>query len=191
MGKENLGARRTREARPGSRRPRGPSTPPFYILRESGSGAGPASTGSIHPKPFLESAMYQTQLLKIRIRPGKTEQVVDFVRSLGDRRDDAMAALRREGMMIESLFLERREDGDYLYYYVKARNLAEANDINMRSNDPLTLEIRRFVADTWGDMASPEPLLDLDLIPETGESKAGKKKGNIPANADQLPVAGG
>jgi hypothetical protein len=110
--------------------------------------------------------MYQTQLLKIRIRPGKTAQAMEFIRSLQERKDSSLAALRREGMVIESMFLERRDDGDYLYYYVKARDLARANEVNLQATDPFTLEIRKFVADTWGDISSPEPLLDLDLIME-------------------------
>ena len=110
--------------------------------------------------------MYQTQLLKIRIRPGKTEQVVDFLRTLMDRKDESIEALRREGMVVESLFLERRDEADYLYYYVKAKDLAEATQVNLRATDPLTLEIRKFVSETWGDVASPEPLLDIDLIPD-------------------------
>jgi hypothetical protein len=109
--------------------------------------------------------MYQTQLLKIRIRPGKTDQVVDFLRTLMDRKDESIEALRREGMVVESLFLERRDEADYLYYYVKAKDLAEATQVNLRATDPLTLEIRKFVSDTWGDVSSPEPLLDIDLIP--------------------------
>lgn len=115
--------------------------------------------------------MYQTQLLKIRIRPGKTERVVEFLRELAERKDDSLEALRREGMVVESLFLERRDDADYLYYYVKARDLAHANEINMRATDPLSLAIREFVSETWGDVASPEPLLDLDLIPDAEAPK--------------------
>lgn len=110
--------------------------------------------------------MYQTQLLKIRIRPGKTGQVVDFLRTLMDRKDESVEALRREGMVVESLFLERRDEADYLYYYVKAKDLMEATQVNLRATDPLTLEIRKFVSETWGDVSSPEPLLDIDLIPD-------------------------
>ncbi|MEO7779464.1 MAG: DUF6176 family protein, partial [Fibrobacteria bacterium] len=110
--------------------------------------------------------MYDTQLLKIKIRAGKTAAVIEFLRSLQDRKDLALEALRREGMVVESMFLERRDGGDYLYYYVKARDLAHANVINMQATDELTLEIRKFVADTWDHIVSPEPVLDLDLIKE-------------------------
>ena len=126
--------------------------------------------------------MYQTQLLKIRIRPGKTDQVIDFLRSLMDRKDESLEALRREGMMIESFFLERREEADYLYYYVKARNLMKATEINMKATDPMTLEIRKFVSETWADVASPEPLFDLDLIPEeSAKPRARRKPKALPA----------
>ena len=120
--------------------------------------------------------MYETQLLKIRIKPGKTEQVVEFVRTLQARDGQCQAALRREGMVVESMFLERHDQGDFLYYYVKARNLLHANDVNMRATDPLTLEIREFVMDTWDHIVSPEPLLDLDLIKEEA---AGLESSNL------------
>jgi hypothetical protein len=110
--------------------------------------------------------MYQTQLLKIRIRPGKTKQVVEFLQRLMDRKDESLEALRREGMMVESMFLEQRDEADFLYYYVKSKDLAHSTQVNMQATDPLTLEIRQFVSETWADVASPEPLLDLDLIPE-------------------------
>lgn len=110
--------------------------------------------------------MYETQLLKIRIRNGKTDEVVRFIRSLRDRQDLALEALRREGMVVETMFLERHDQGDYLYYYAKARDLAHANNVNMLATDSLAMEIRRFVSETWDHIVSPEPLIDLDLIAE-------------------------
>lgn len=139
--------------------------------------------------------MYETQLLKIKIRPGKTAAVVDFMRSLKDREDLSLQALRREGMVVESMFLERRDDGDYLYYYVKARDLAQANQVNMEADDELSREIRNFVSETWDHIVSPEPLLDLDLIQEegadrtasVGKSKAkSKSKSSPPANSPHV-----
>jgi hypothetical protein len=125
--------------------------------------------------------MYETQLLKIKIRAGKTAAVIEFMRSLKARQDLSLEALRREGMVVESMFLERRDDGDFLYYYAKARDLAMANQVNMEATDPLTLEIRNFVSETWDYIVSPEPLLDLDLIQEEkavrSRPRRGKPKG--------------
>jgi hypothetical protein len=114
--------------------------------------------------------MYETQLLKIRIRPGKTPAVIDFLRSLNERQEQSLAALRREGMVVESMFLERRDEADYLYYYVKAKDLAAASQVNMQATDSLAEEIRAFISDTWDHIVSPEPLLDLDLIREEAGS---------------------
>lgn len=115
--------------------------------------------------------MNDTQLLKIRIRAGKTAAVIEFLRSLKERKDLALEVMRREGMMVETMFLERRDDGDFLYYYVKARDLALANQVNMQATDSLTMEIRRFVAETWDHIVSPEPLIDFELIQEETAAK--------------------
>ena len=133
--------------------------------------------------------MYESQLLKIRIRPGKTEAVIDFLRSLRERKELSLEALRREGMMVESMFLERRDDGDYLYYYAKSRDFAHSSQVNMESTDPLTLEIRRFIADTWDHIVSPEPLLDLDLIREDGAPKARPHRKSQPPAPAPAPHA--
>lgn len=125
--------------------------------------------------------MYETQLLKIRIRNGKTEEVVKFIRSLRDRKDLALEALRREGMVVETMFLERHDQGDYLYYYAKARDLAFANHVNMQATDSLAMEIRRFVSETWDHIVCPEPLIDLDLIDEEAAVKARPRRKARPA----------
>jgi hypothetical protein len=125
--------------------------------------------------------MYETQLLKIRIRPGKTAAVVDFLRSLKERKDLSLEALRREGMVVESMFLERRDDADYLYYYAKARDLALASQVNMQATDPLAQEIRAFIMETWDHIVSPEPLLDLDLIREEAAPAGGPGPDGEPA----------
>ena len=116
---------------------------------------------------------------------------MEFIRSLQDRKDSSLAALRREGMVIETMFLERRDDGHCLYYYVKARDLARANEVNMQATDPFTMEIRKFVADTWGDISSPEPLLDLDLIKEEArEAKPGRGKSKAAAPSPHALTGG-
>lgn len=138
--------------------------------------------------------MYETQLLKIRIRNGKTEEVIKFIRSLRDRKDLALEALRREGMVVETMFLERHEHGDFLYYYAKARDLAFANHVNMQATDALSMEIRRFVAETWDHIVSPEPLIDLDLIEEEAAVKPPPRRKARPApSATPVPhvLAGG
>lgn len=109
--------------------------------------------------------MFDSQLLKIRIKPGKTPQVVGFFKGLLQRQPEALAALRKEGIIVESFFLERRDQWDYLYYYVKSGSIPMASRIHGESRDPLIEAVRAFIAETWDEISSPEPLLDLDLIP--------------------------
>ena len=135
--------------------------------------------------------MYQSQLLKIRIRPGKTPAVLDFLRSLQEREDLSLEAMRREGMVVENMFLERRDDGDYLYYYAKARDLARAAQVNMQATDALSMEIRNFIAETWDHIASPEPVLDLDLIREQREDRDDSTLKSRPRRKAKASVASG
>ena len=129
-----------------------------------------------------EIRMYETQLLKIKIRAGKTDRVIEFLRSLKARKELALEAMHREGMIIESMFLERRDDGDYLYYYAKSPDLMRANQVNMQATDALTLEIRAFVAETWDHITSPEPILDLELIQEEASPKPRpRRKPKVPS----------
>jgi hypothetical protein len=141
--------------------------------------------------------MYESQLLKIRIRPGKTGAVIDFLRSLKERQELSLDAMSREGMIVESMFLERRDEADYLYYYARARDLALASQLNMQANDPLAQEIRAFIVETWDHIASPEPLFDLDLIREEAAPKPRPRrkpqaaldpKGEVLAKATAAPA---
>ncbi len=156
-----------------------------YAGRQPTPTAGDPATGNGGKPPQIsEIRMYETQLLKIRIRAGKTARVIEFLRSLRARKDLAVEAMRREGMTIETMFLERHDDGDYLYYYAKARDLAHANQVNMQATDALTLEIREFVVETWDHIVSPEPLLDLDLIQEeAAPSPRPRRKPKAPSAA--------
>jgi len=129
--------------------------------------------------------MPDTQLLRIRIKPGKTPRVVAFIASIRERRSEALEALEREGMLVESFFLERLEQGDYLYYYVKTGNLPRANAIHMGATDVLTSEIREFVEETWGGISSPEPLLDLDLITGTHPEPGSGPHERLPVQAPE------
>ncbi len=135
--------------------------------------------------------MYQSQLLKIRIRPGKTPAVLDFIRSLRDRKDLALEAMRREGMVVETIFIERRDEADYLYYYAKARDLAYAAQVNMEATDPLSMEIRNFIAETWDHIVSPEPVLELDLIREEREDRDDAAAKPRPRRKAKAPVTSG
>ncbi|MGF1480536.1 MAG: DUF6176 family protein [Cyanophyceae cyanobacterium] len=110
--------------------------------------------------------MYETQLLKIKIKPNQTHAAQQFIKSLNERREWCLETFRQEGMVVESMFFEHTPAGDFLYLYAKARSLAEADRVFKETTDSLRLKIKEFVEQTWGETVALEPLLDLDLIEE-------------------------
>lgn len=103
------------------------------------------------------------QCLKITLKDGATDQAVAWLKSLDERRDEAIEMLQAEGMQVESLFLERTPDGDFLYFYARAEDLVRANESFMSSTLPLAVETREFIQNTWGEIEQLEPVVDLEV----------------------------
>jgi Family of unknown function (DUF6176) len=105
--------------------------------------------------------MSQLQLLKIRIKPGRTEKVVRFIQALGHRHAEVTEAFRREGMHSQSFFLERHADGDWLYYLARADDLMTAALEHEKSHGALASEARELMETSWADIHAPELIGDL------------------------------
>ncbi len=105
--------------------------------------------------------MSQLQLLKIRIKPGMTENVVGFIRGLGQRHNEVTDTFLREGMRSQSFFLERHSDGDWLYYLARADDLMQAALAHEKADDLLTQQANDLVQKGWADIHAPELLCDL------------------------------
>ncbi len=122
--------------------------------------------------------MSQLQLLRIRLKPGTTPKVIQFVRELGMRNSEVTQGFAREGMQSQSFFLERRDDGDWLYYLARAEDLMQAAIAHEQAGGPLAETGRELMAAAWADINAPELLCDLvrdskgivhDQAPQTGE----------------------
>lgn len=106
--------------------------------------------------------MSEVQCLKIRLKDGTTNRATAWLKSLKGRRGEAVEMLQAEGMRVESLFLERTSDGDYLYFYARADDLVRANEAFMFSTLPLSVETREITQSTWGEIEQLELVVDLD-----------------------------
>ncbi len=60
---------------------------------------------------------------RIRLKPGSLPRVYEWAATLTQRRDEALATLKDQGVVVESAFLERAADGDFLVYYMRADDL--------------------------------------------------------------------
>lgn len=91
----------------------------------------------------------ESQCIRVKLRPGKTDQFLNWAKTLSSRTAEVAESLALEGMSAEYLFLERAEDGDYVILYTKARNLVEANAAFERSQLKLDQEAKKVMAETW------------------------------------------
>ena len=95
----------------------------------------------------------ESQCIKIKLKSGKTEQFLDWAKTLSLRSSEVREALSSEGMNSELLLLDRSSDGDYVILYTRAKNLAEANTAFERSVLKLDQEAKKIMAETW-DLSS-------------------------------------
>lgn len=102
----------------------------------------------------------QTVCVKVRLKPGSLPRVQAWAAELNNRRDEVMATLRDEGVVIESVFL----DGEELVYYMKARDVAHAQEVYARSQHAIDEYHRRFKDETFGERRTLELLIDFESL---------------------------
>ncbi|MEI5907039.1 DUF6176 family protein [Bacillus spongiae] len=57
------------------------------------------------------------ELSKFRVKEGKEEKVTEWMDLLNEHMDDVLLTLKDEKMYIETIFREKEETGEYLYWY--------------------------------------------------------------------------
>lgn len=108
----------------------------------------------------------------VRLKPGSLERVRAWAQTLNDtRRSETLATLRDEAMLIESVFLWHTDGADYLIYYLKAENLARAQEIFARSTHAIDAFHGQFKRDTFESTQPLALLLDLDTLSELPGTK--------------------
>jgi hypothetical protein len=107
----------------------------------------------------------ETSCVKVRLKPGSVERVRAWAAELNGRPDEVLATLRDEGVVIESVFLDVTDDGDYLVYYMKARSLADARAVAQRSTHAIDAYHRQFKQETWEAATPLETLIDFENGP--------------------------
>jgi hypothetical protein len=90
------------------------------------------------------------------------ERVREWARELQTRTDEVLATLRDEGVVIESVFLDHDEQGDFLLYFMKARSLEAAAQAARRSSHPIDQYHGQFKLDTWESRTPLELLIDFE-----------------------------
>ena len=82
------------------------------------------------------------------IKPGKEEAIREHFDIKAETRDALQDQLRDEGIYIESLFIDEREDGAYLCSYIKAENWQQMVEEWRNSDAEEAVVLKDFLDET-------------------------------------------
>jgi hypothetical protein len=100
----------------------------------------------------------ETVCVKVRLKPGSLPRVQAWAAELNGRRDEVLATLRDEGVVVESVFL----DGQELVYYLKAKDVAQAQAVYARSRRAIDAYHREFKDEAFAEQRTLELLIDFE-----------------------------
>jgi len=119
---------------------------------------------------------YETQCFKIKLKPNSLERVREWAQTLNEtRRDEALATLRDETVIIEACFLDRTPDGDFIIVFMKAESFEQSRRAVEASSHDIDQYHQQFKKDTWESGQRLDLLVDLDRIAEVGQKANGSK----------------
>jgi Family of unknown function (DUF6176) len=104
----------------------------------------------------------ETRCARFRLRPGSVERVREWAAELNRRTDEVLATLRDERVAIESAFLDRASDGDFLAYYMRAASIEGARDTAARSTHAIDQYHRRLMEEVVESSERLELLIDFE-----------------------------
>lgn len=104
--------------------------------------------------------------MKVRLKPDSVGRVREWADELRNRTDETLATLRDEGVVVESAFLDRTDEGDFLIYYLKAKSLDAATQAVSQSLHPIDAFHQQFKRETWDTRKQLELLIDFENLPE-------------------------
>jgi prolyl oligopeptidase PreP (S9A serine peptidase family) len=110
--------------------------------------------------------MFETRCVKIKLKPGSIDRVREWAQIINTRSDEALETLRDEGVVVESAFLDRTEQGDFLIYYVKAKSFERMEEVVQKSSHPIDAYHRQVMQEIRVERSGLELLIDLDRISE-------------------------
>ena len=108
----------------------------------------------------------ETRCFRIKLKPDSINRVREWARTINERKGETLETLRDETVIIESIFLDRTEHGDFLIGYMKAESFQRAGAAVQKSVHTIDEYHRKFKQDTWDERVELELLIDLDRISE-------------------------
>lgn len=98
---------------------------------------------------------------RIKLKPNSLEKVKAWGKKLSSDKSEVAQLLKNEGIVIESAFLEHTVEGDFLIYYLRARDLKKAREISLASTHPIDVFHKQVMKDITENAVTLENLLDV------------------------------
>ena len=112
----------------------------------------------------MNSNNMQTICVKTKLKKDSVEHVIEWFNTLKIRINEMIDTLKNEGVVIESVFLDKHGDDNFLIYYMKAMDISRVHEIFGNS----TLPIDTYHKECWKKYCEGreilEELLDIDRI---------------------------
>lgn len=105
---------------------------------------------------------YETRCVKIKLKPDSLEKVGKWAKMINERKNEALATLRDEGVFLECVFLDQTSEGDFLIYVMKAKSFDKAKEIHKKSVHEIDKLHQKFKDETWEEGKKLELLIDLE-----------------------------
>lgn len=103
---------------------------------------------------------------KIKLKKGSLTEVRAWALELNQRIDEAMETLKDEGVYLETVFLDRAIDADYLVYFMKVVDVKKAGKIAQKSKHAIDAFHQQFKKNCWVANHPLELLIDFDRYEE-------------------------
>jgi len=105
---------------------------------------------------------YQTNCVKIKLKSNSIEKVREWAKVMNERKVEALATLREESVILETVFLDRTNEGDFLIYLMKAESFEKSKKAVENSVHEIDKFHGQFKLETWESGKKLELLIDLE-----------------------------
>ncbi|BDP44915.1 hypothetical protein DAETH_48840 (plasmid) [Deinococcus aetherius] len=114
----------------------------------------------------------ETRAYRIKLKPGSLERVRAWAAELTRRREEGLATLRAETVLLGCFFLEQTQDGDYLIAVATAERFEASRTAVEEALEGLDAYQQQFKKDTWASSQRLELLVELNRVHE-GDQELG------------------
>lgn len=106
----------------------------------------------------------ETICIKVKIKKGALDAVHKWFQTLNERSDEVMQTLENEDVAVESVFLDRQGEEDYLIYYMKAKSIQKAREVALNSSLDIDKYHKKCFKEYCEDRIEIKSLIDFERL---------------------------